>query len=248
MPPLAEHHQCEPYEWQCANKRCIPESWQCDMEDDCDDDSDEDSAHCAGRTCPPGYFKCANGHCIPQIWKCDVDNDCGDYSDEPLQECCEFCVRVWERLRVAGRECRAPAVALWRAPSSLSPGMQRRAHTRPAAWTTPLGLKWRVPGLCPRDVSLQNMIKELTFLSRTFCFEPQRKLVRDSEGEWGTWTSCEVIFFFTFKPSKKMYQGTSSPIPPHSPPTVWPQHKQEVMTCWENRRSWSFYSEWTNDT
>lgn len=93
MSPLAEHHQCESNEWQCANKRCIPESWQCDMEDDCGDNSDEDSSHCASRTCRPGYFKCANGHCIPQSWKCDVDNDCGDYSDEPLQECCKF---LWE--------------------------------------------------------------------------------------------------------------------------------------------------------
>lgn len=91
MPPLfAEHHRCESNEWQCANKRCIPQSWQCDSVNDCLDNSDEDTSHCASRTCRPGQFKCNNGRCIPQSWKCDVDNDCGDYSDEPIDECSEF--------------------------------------------------------------------------------------------------------------------------------------------------------------
>ncbi|KAI1884876.1 hypothetical protein AGOR_G00214380, partial [Albula goreensis] len=80
-------HECETHQWQCSNKKCIPEAWQCDGEDDCRDGSDEDPAHCSSRTCPPGQFKCRNGRCIPQSWKCDVDNDCGDNSDEPHDEC-----------------------------------------------------------------------------------------------------------------------------------------------------------------
>lgn len=84
--PLATH-QCETHQWQCANKRCIPESWQCDGEDDCGDQSDEAPTHCSTRICRPGQFKCRNGRCIPQSWKCDVDDDCGDNSDEPLEEC-----------------------------------------------------------------------------------------------------------------------------------------------------------------
>lgn len=90
MPLPAEHHRCQSNEWQCANKRCIPEAWRCDSENDCGDNSDEDVYNCASRLCQPGHFKCANNHCIPQDWKCDVDNDCGDYSDEPMPECCEF--------------------------------------------------------------------------------------------------------------------------------------------------------------
>lgn len=86
---LLATHQCESHQWQCANKRCVPESWQCDGEDDCGDQSDEDPAHCSTRTCRPGQFRCRNGRCIPQSWKCDVDNDCGDNSDEPLEECSE---------------------------------------------------------------------------------------------------------------------------------------------------------------
>lgn len=142
MPPLAEHHQCEPYEWQCANKRCIPESWQCDMEDDCDDNSDEDSSHCANRTCRPGYFKCANGHCIPQTWKCDVDNDCGDYSDEPLQECCEFCVQVWPESssvwleRVHGPCCSPVACTLFALPKNAEESRMLSLQLEPHPWVS----------------------------------------------------------------------------------------------------------------
>lgn len=118
MPLLAEHHRCESNEWQCANKRCIPEAWRCDSENDCGDNSDEDVYNCASRICQPGYFKCANNHCIPQGWKCDVDNDCGDYSDEPMSECSKF---LWEDRACPGAgNQEAPASAPWHAPCWLS--------------------------------------------------------------------------------------------------------------------------------
>lgn len=102
MSLLSENHHCDSNEWQCANKRCIPESWQCDTFNDCEDNSDEDSSHCASRTCRPGQFRCANGRCIPQAWKCDVDNDCGDHSDEPIEECSKF-LREGQGMTRAGR-------------------------------------------------------------------------------------------------------------------------------------------------
>lgn len=127
MPLFAEHHRCESNEWQCANKRCIPEAWRCDSENDCGDNSDEDVYNCASRICQPGYFKCANNHCIPQDWKCDVDNDCGDYSDEPMPECSKF---LWEgragaegnRENLCGlrEDMEAPASVPWHTASRLS--------------------------------------------------------------------------------------------------------------------------------
>lgn len=142
MPVLPEHHRCESNQWQCANKRCIPESWQCDSLNDCGDNSDEDSSHCARRTCLPGYFKCANGHCIPQSWKCDVDNDCGDYSDEPLQECSTF---PGQEPGLTGRGKKGnPCVDKWvcaaapapgaEAPSWLSPAWREAKQSRVPGW------------------------------------------------------------------------------------------------------------------
>ena len=248
MPPLAEHHQCEPYEWQCANKRCIPESWQCDMQDDCDDNSDEDSSHCASRTCRPGYFKCANGHCIPQIWKCDVDNDCGDYSDEPLQECCEFRVPVRPESSSVWleRQCIGPAAALSHAPSSLSPRMQRRAACSACSLNHMPGSQmedsWSLPTGClttEYDKRTYIFILHLLFWASEKAGERQRRWMRDLNLMW---------FFLTSNPVKKCTRVHFPPSHPLPPSTVWPQHKWVVMMCWENLRSLSFYSEWTNHT
>jgi hypothetical protein len=81
---VAANFSCPIGRFTCANHRCIPASFVCDLDNDCGDMSDE--RNCSMRTCAPGLFLCANGRCIPGRWQCDHDNDCGDMSDEP-QHC-----------------------------------------------------------------------------------------------------------------------------------------------------------------
>uniref|UniRef100_A0A3Q3R0H9 EGF-like domain-containing protein n=1 Tax=Monopterus albus TaxID=43700 RepID=A0A3Q3R0H9_MONAL len=67
-----------PY-FACPSGRCIPMSWTCDKEDDCENGADE--AHC-DKVCSASQFECANHRCIPNRWVCDGADDCGDSSDE----------------------------------------------------------------------------------------------------------------------------------------------------------------------
>nr|XP_049700522.1 sortilin-related receptor isoform X1 [Helicoverpa armigera] len=63
---------------------CIPNSWVCDGEKDCDNGEDESEEHCKDSTCAPTMFRCPSGKCIFKSWVCDGENDCGDdhHSDE----------------------------------------------------------------------------------------------------------------------------------------------------------------------
>ncbi|XP_015126789.1 low-density lipoprotein receptor-related protein 2 [Diachasma alloeum] len=70
-----------PWDFTCANQRCVPHSWVCDGDDDCLDNSDE-MQNCTKPTCATDKFQCKSGRCIPESFKCDSENDCGDYSDE----------------------------------------------------------------------------------------------------------------------------------------------------------------------
>lgn len=81
---------CASHQFECASGRCIPFSWSCDGENDCDDSSDENE-HCHGSVhCADTEFQCLVGkRCIPLRWQCDGEPDCEDLSDEDPTKCQE---------------------------------------------------------------------------------------------------------------------------------------------------------------
>ncbi|XP_060537054.1 very low-density lipoprotein receptor isoform X2 [Cylas formicarius] len=79
---------CSLRQFACANKKCIPISFLCDGEKDCEDGSDEEPLECSRNvTCGRNEFRCGNGKCIPGHWQCDNDKDCSDNSDEDQRTC-----------------------------------------------------------------------------------------------------------------------------------------------------------------
>ncbi|MCA9636187.1 MAG: LDL receptor domain-containing protein, partial [Myxococcales bacterium] len=57
----------------CGSGETIPETWVCDLDDNCADGSDESR-------CP--VFMCKSGDEIPLEWQCDGAADCPDGDDE----------------------------------------------------------------------------------------------------------------------------------------------------------------------
>nr|XP_013002072.1 low-density lipoprotein receptor-related protein 8 isoform X2 [Cavia porcellus] len=62
-----------------TSHKCVPASWRCDGEKDCEGGADE--AGCA-TLCAPHEFQCGNRSCLASVFVCDGDDDCGDGSDE----------------------------------------------------------------------------------------------------------------------------------------------------------------------
>ncbi|XP_052032891.1 low-density lipoprotein receptor-related protein 8 isoform X4 [Apodemus sylvaticus] len=70
----AEKLSCGP-----TSHKCVPASWRCDGEKDCEGGADE--AGCP-TLCAPHEFQCSNRSCLASVFVCDGDDDCGDGSDE----------------------------------------------------------------------------------------------------------------------------------------------------------------------
>uniref|UniRef100_A0A8C5NYC3 Low density lipoprotein receptor-related protein 8, apolipoprotein e receptor n=1 Tax=Jaculus jaculus TaxID=51337 RepID=A0A8C5NYC3_JACJA len=75
----AEKLSCGP-----TSHKCVPASWRCDGEKDCDGGMDEAGCTTSGRptVCSPHEFQCSNRSCLASVFVCDGDDDCGDGSDE----------------------------------------------------------------------------------------------------------------------------------------------------------------------
>ncbi|PIC45037.1 hypothetical protein B9Z55_005196 [Caenorhabditis nigoni] len=80
---------CKADSFKCEDNRCIPMSWRCDGDIDCQ--NEEDEKNCP-KTCGEKEHKCGNVtsarsslqrfKCIPEAWMCDGEFDCEDKSDE----------------------------------------------------------------------------------------------------------------------------------------------------------------------
>lgn len=88
---------CGPSEVPCGNITCIPKSWLCDDDVDCQDQSDESPERCGRNPTPPAKcssseMQCGSGECIHRKWHCDGDSDCKDGSDE--KNCCKYMLKI----------------------------------------------------------------------------------------------------------------------------------------------------------
>lgn len=77
---------CPAMSFRCLNGLCIPDSWRCDRDMDCEDGQNgslsSDEKGCEYK-CARDQFQCSDGECISLLNRCDGQPDCSDGSDEP---------------------------------------------------------------------------------------------------------------------------------------------------------------------
>ncbi|XP_029850375.2 prolow-density lipoprotein receptor-related protein 1 [Ixodes scapularis] len=77
---------CPAMSFRCLNGLCIPDSWRCDRDMDCEDGQNgtlsSDELDCEYK-CARDQFQCKDGECISLLSRCDGHPDCSDSSDEP---------------------------------------------------------------------------------------------------------------------------------------------------------------------
>lgn len=84
--PTRRKGYCYENEFECYDRSCIPQQWQCDNIKDCAVGEDEDNCLICDQ---PDEFRCrSNEKCVPETSRCDMKYDCFDGSDE--DDCQEF--------------------------------------------------------------------------------------------------------------------------------------------------------------
>uniref|UniRef100_A0A8B9W160 ribonuclease H n=1 Tax=Anas zonorhyncha TaxID=75864 RepID=A0A8B9W160_9AVES len=85
---LCHMRTCQVNEISCGpqSTQCIPVSWKCDGEKDCDRDPDckdgSDEINCFSQTYRPDQFRCEDGNCVHGSRQCSGVRDCLDGTDE----------------------------------------------------------------------------------------------------------------------------------------------------------------------
>ncbi|XP_037817584.1 uncharacterized protein LOC119607653 [Lucilia sericata] len=84
--PTRRKGYCYENEFECYDRSCIPQQWQCDNIKDCAVGEDEDNCLICDQ---PDEFRCrSNEKCVAETARCDMKYDCFDGSDE--DDCQEF--------------------------------------------------------------------------------------------------------------------------------------------------------------
>lgn len=74
----AKDSECATNQFTCGDGRCIPLSFRCDGDVDCENGADEQKCSCRAL----GMFECSDLTCIQKSKVCDGQSDCSTGEDE----------------------------------------------------------------------------------------------------------------------------------------------------------------------